>query len=82
MKNTTGLYKHQRDNQGKRRRLPTMGLPSGARIVLIQPDPECEQCGFGLTTNAHRKFCGSAEPYDAGSPMNRTDTTNVPKEKP
>jgi len=23
MKNTTGLYKHQRDNQGKRRKLPT-----------------------------------------------------------
>lgn len=22
MKNTTGLYKHQRDNQGKRRKLP------------------------------------------------------------
>lgn len=22
MKNTTGLYKHQRDNQGKRRKMP------------------------------------------------------------
>ena len=24
MKNTTGLYKHQRDNQGKRRKLPAV----------------------------------------------------------
>ena len=27
MKNTTGLYKHQRDNQGKRRKLPVVEKP-------------------------------------------------------
>lgn len=67
--NVTGLYKAQKDRvPGKRSRRIKSALPA-ARVVPIPADPECQQCGFGLTTNAHRKFCGGAEPYDAGSAM-------------
>lgn len=37
MRNTTGLYKHQRDNQGKRRK-----LPSSAKSATLVPINEYE----------------------------------------
>jgi hypothetical protein len=69
--NTTGLYKAQKDRMpAKRSRRISSITPARARVVTVPMDPECDQCGFGLTTNAHRIFCGSADPYDAGSHMN------------
>lgn len=41
MKNTTGLYKHQRDNRGKRRKLPP-GEPRARLVPLVQA--ECIGC--------------------------------------
>jgi hypothetical protein len=34
VKNTTGLYKHQRDNQGKRRKLPS--ADPKAKLVPVE----------------------------------------------
>lgn len=57
--NVTGLYKASRDRPGARRsrKLPTMGLPSGARLVVVPADLECSQCGFGVGTRAHKMLC-------------------------
>ena len=39
MKNTTGLYKHQRDNRGKRRKLPT-DAPKATLVPVKKYDYE------------------------------------------
>lgn len=77
--NTTGLYKAQKDRMPAKRSRWIKGTRPTARVVLAPMDPECGECGFGLTTNAHKLFCGSADPYDAGSPMNSTSTTTERK---
>lgn len=73
--NTTGLYKASRDRMpAKRSRRIKPTLPA-ARLVPTTPDPECSECGFGLTTKAHAEYCAkgiSADPYDAGSAANTT----------
>ena len=58
MKNTTGLYKRQRDNQGKRRRIKS--YPPAQR--LIRPDqygPQaiCNVCGNEINSAGHYILC-------------------------
>jgi hypothetical protein len=51
MKNTTGLYKHQRDNKGKRRKLP-QGEPKAKLVPVTTYDYE-------LARDADREMLGS-----------------------
>ena len=55
MRNTTGLYKHQRDNQGKRRRLQTVALKGV--LVQITQTPVCQKCGHETGSPAHQILC-------------------------
>ena len=73
--NLTGLYKASRDRMPGKRSRKIIGTPPAAKLVKITPDPQCGECGFGLTTNAHRLYCGKADPYDAGSDMNSQSST-------
>jgi hypothetical protein len=59
MKNTTGLYKHQRDNQGRRRRLPR--ADPKAKLVPIEKYEyeKARDCGLcGLSSPPLAGPCG------------------------
>lgn len=60
MKNTTGLYKHQRDNRGKRRKLPKgTGIQSASGLINDDGDrgPMCDECGYGKKSVGHFIIC-------------------------
>ena len=60
--NLTGIYKASRDRMpAKRSRRIGTVIPAHARIVMAPMDLECDKCGFGLTTNAHRIFCSDGD---------------------
>ncbi len=63
--NTTGLYKAQKDRAPAKRSRRIKASAPAARLVPLQRAPECQECGFGLDTNAHRLFCGHNNPYAA-----------------
>jgi hypothetical protein len=51
MKNTTGLYKHQRDNQGKRRKLRA----TASRAVIVP----VKKYDYEIARDADREMLGS-----------------------
>lgn len=68
MKNTTGLYKHQRDNQGKRRRLPNGGSPRARVVPCVQA--KCIGCGAKREIFAYEVAAGDHPCCDqCGMPM-------------
>ncbi len=58
--NLTGLYKASKDRMPAARSRRIRSTPPAAQIVVAPRDPECERCGFGMTTNAHRIYCVNA----------------------
>jgi len=67
MKNTTGLYKHQRDNQGKRRKLPA-GEPRVKLVPMVQA--KCIGCGAKRDIYSYEVAAGDHPCCaDCGMPM-------------
>lgn len=64
MKNTTGLYKHQRDNQGKRRKL-SPGDPKTVKLVPV------EKYEYEIERDADREMLGEDADYFDGEIGNK-----------